>query len=177
MFFLSLPFPYEVRYPYRPQTQIISLNYPSLQAPMGVHEAHVNKLFSLPWTTKDHCAPPWHPPPQLQEQDEHHPRGALFSTSHHLCLQISRYLSVCGIPERLVIPRLPRRDPRNQAFSRLASECQGPAPEPLDAAGRKAEGSEERASHLPHPTSWECPGTSLPHRKLCSGLSAGRPRE
>lgn len=75
-----------------------------------------------------------------------------------------------------MIPRLPRRDPRNQAFSRLASECQGPAPEPLDAAGRKAKGSEERASHLPHPASWECPGTSLPRRKLCSGLSAGRPR-
>lgn len=106
----------------------------------------------------------------------HHPRAALFSTSYHLPLQISRYLSICGIPERLVIPRLPRRDPRNQAFSRLASECQGPAPWPLHAAGRKAEGSEGRASHLPHPTSWECPGTSPLHRKLCSSLSVGHPR-
>lgn len=75
-----------------------------------------------------------------------------------------------------MIPRLPRRDPRNQAFSHLASECQGPAPWPLDAAGRKAKGSEGRASHLPHPASWECPGTSPPHRKLCSGLSVGHPR-
>lgn len=75
-----------------------------------------------------------------------------------------------------MIPRLSRRDPRNQAFSRLASECQGPAPWPLHAAGRKAEGSEGRASHLPHPTSWECPGTSPLHRKLCSSLSVGHPR-
>lgn len=46
---LSLPpFPVKLGYAYRLKTQIISLNYPSLQAPMCVHEAHVNKLFSLP---------------------------------------------------------------------------------------------------------------------------------
>lgn len=32
-----------------------------------------------------------------------------------------------------------------------------------------------RPAHLLRPTSWGCPGTSLPRRRLCSGWSWGRP--
>lgn len=171
--FSPLLFPYEVRYVYRPRTLTTSSGYSSLQTPLYLCDAHVNKLVYSSLAHLFFCqsilqGPRWRTKECRGKRSfpfPHNSKGTSCSTQALLPdsktkrnrpqaakqkqppipFSTSYHLSLqtsgnCGISDRQVTPQPPQM------------------------------GSQRSSFYLQHPTSWGCPGISLPHRRLCSDL-------